>query len=108
MSKKEQTYIIYLENKNGILVDFERWAYKKLETCIDKTLTLHCRGYSLYKNDLIKTAKIVAYKTNDGNEIKVWDISINEYMEKLRRHKEWQTYNNSDWTFAINAINGQK
>lgn len=33
---KKQTYITVLEDKNGWEIDFERWTYKRAQTCISK------------------------------------------------------------------------
>ena len=104
---KEQTYIVMFMNKDEIPVNFERWAYKKLETCIDRTICLCCRAFSLYKYDLIKTTKVVAYKTNGRIERKVWEITIGEFMNRLRSHKEWRTYDDPEWVRVMGTVAGQ-
>lgn len=90
---KEQTFIIELKDKSNITVSFERFTYKKLNTCIKAMIRLYKSAFDpcgfcgiLYKEDLEKSARVVAYKTeyktNDSN--KVWDISIDEFKQMLK------------------------
>jgi len=90
---KEQTFIVELKDKNNSTIDFERFSYKRLNTCINAMIKLYKKAFDpycfcgfLYKENVEKAARIVAYrtdyKTNDAN--KVWDISIDEFIKMLK------------------------
>lgn len=86
----KQTFIICLEDENGVSVNFERWPYKKAETCLDHMVELYCRYEVLYGHDLDKASRVVCYPTPDGctKGKPAWDISadeMRELMEKKRR-----------------------
>jgi len=95
---QEQTYITCLINKNGITIDFQRWFYKKLRTCINNTIAHYRSCFSfLYHDTLKNTEKIIIYKTEPqtngiDKEIKMWEVSIDEFIEELRLHKEFNEY----------------
>lgn len=36
---KKQTFLICFENIDGIAVNFERWTFKSIKTCIKKTIS---------------------------------------------------------------------
>lgn len=63
---KKQTYISYLEDKEGKRLDFERWAYKKPSTILDKLKILYNDYYSIYKDNIEKSEYVTIYKTPDG------------------------------------------
>lgn len=87
----EQTFIICLENEQGRSVNFERWSYKRLSTCISKMVLLYkeLKKYSFVMEELNKTIRVVAYKSDettnyctDGKN-KVWSISIDEFLQMI-------------------------
>lgn len=61
---KKQEYISKQYDKNGNVINFERWGFKRVNTCIDHHLELLRSFGGLY--DLDKTEKIVFYATPDG------------------------------------------
>lgn len=86
---KEQTFIIKLKDKNNVTVSFERFDYKKLNTCIKAMVRLYKAAFDpcgfcgfLYKADIEKSARVVAYKTS--SKAKVWDITIEEFKQMLK------------------------
>lgn len=98
---KKQTYIIVLEDQDGCTVDFERWAYKRAQTCIDKIVELYAEWPGLYRKNLERAARVVCYPTPDGynQAAPVWSVSANEFrrmievkqeknLEKIRRLEE--------------------
>lgn len=58
---RKQTYIIVLEDQDGRTVDFERWAYKRAQTCIDKIVELYAEWPGLYGKNLERAARVVCY-----------------------------------------------
>ena len=85
----KQTFIIRLEDKDGKMVDFERWAYKKAETCISKMIKLYSE-HSIYEYNLAKADKVVAYPTPNGYDMEepVWSVSVEEFRELMKKAKE--------------------
>ncbi len=61
---KKQTYISYLEDSDGKMINFERWSYKKTDTIIEKLKELY--QYPIYKKDIEKSVRIAIYETPDG------------------------------------------
>jgi hypothetical protein len=64
----EQTYVSYLEDENGKMIDFERWTYKKPKTIANKLKELYqeLSRYSFYDEKLKKAKIISIYATPDG------------------------------------------
>ena len=83
---KKQTYIIILEDQEGHTVDFERWTYKRAQTCIDKTVELYAEWPSLYRQNLDKAARVVCYPTPDGyNEAApVWAVPVDAFRRMIQ------------------------
>lgn len=83
---KKQTFIICLEDEDGKTIDFERWTFKKVETCIDHMIMLYNGYYSVYKDSLDKAAHVVAYPTPDGynRSDAVWKVSADEFRKLLK------------------------
>lgn len=83
MSKK-MTFIIYLEDAAGNMVDFERWAFKKAKTCIDHMIELY-KTYSIYERSLAKAARVVCYPTPDGynKADPVWSVGVDEFRKLM-------------------------
>lgn len=88
---KKQTYIIILEDQDGRTVDFERWTYKRAQTCIDKTVELYAEWPSLYRDNLDRAARVVCYPTPDGYDksAPVWAVSVTDFRCMVQaRQKE--------------------
>lgn len=81
----KQTYIIKLLDKNGYTVNFERWSYKKLNTCINRMINLYkeLMRYNFVRQELESVVTVVAYKTNELAEEKVWEASKEEFMKMI-------------------------
>lgn len=81
----KQTFIICLEDKDGKMVDFERWAYKKPETCVQHMVELY-KTYSIYERSLAKADRVVAYPTPNGydKEDPVWSVSVEEFRQLMK------------------------
>ena len=64
---KKQTFLICFENIDGIAVNFERWTFKSVKTCIKKTV------------------KVIAYSTPDGytRQQAVWTATIDEFKRLI-------------------------
>ena len=60
---KKQTFLICFENIDGIAVNFERWTFKSVKTCIKKTIELYKSYPDIYADTLNKTVKVIAYST---------------------------------------------
>jgi len=64
---KQQTYITSMRDKSGKQIDFERWNYKRVETCIKKHALLHKAmfKYGFYKEAMIDFDHIIV-EDNSG------------------------------------------
>ena len=62
--KKQQTFISYLENSEGKMINFERWNYKRVNTIIEKLQWLY--SHTFYKSELEKATYIAIYATPNG------------------------------------------
>ena len=85
--QQQQTFIIRLEDKDGKMVDFERWAYKKVETCIKNMVKTYSDHAYLYEPTLAKADKVVAYATPGGRsdeKIPVWSVSVEEFRKLMK------------------------
>lgn len=84
---KQQTYIIVLKDSAGHTVNFERFGYKKLQTCIDKMIELYksLKNYGFIQTELARTQKVIAYQTeyetSDNN--KVFEIAIADFLKMI-------------------------
>ena len=84
--RKEQTFISYLENSEGKMLDFERWACKKSGTVLKKAKELyqHMNNYGWYQKDVLEKAECLAiYATPDGcsrAEVAIARIPIAEIL----------------------------
>ena len=87
---KKQTYIVILEDKDGITVEFERWSYKRAQTCIDKTVELYAEWPGLYGKYLERAARVVCYPTPDGynQDAPVWDAPVEEFRRMIQIQRE--------------------
>ena len=86
MSK--QTFIICLEDEKGVAAEFERWGFKKAETCIEHMVELYGTYPSLYLRNLDRAAKVVCYPTPDGyhKADPVWSVTPAEFLGLI---EEW-------------------
>ncbi len=64
----KQNTVSYLKNKDGNMVTFERWTYKKPETVISKLKELY--SFSIYRNDIENGSYFEIWK-DDGTETKL-------------------------------------
>lgn len=88
---KKQTYITILEDENGKGIDFERWAYNRAETCVDKLLELYSGPWaSLYRKDIDRAARIVCYQTPDGYNKgpAVWSATTEELNSMIQARQK--------------------
>lgn len=78
---KKQTFLICFENIDGIAVNFERWTFKSVKTCIKKTIELYKSYPDIYADTLNKTVKVIAYSTPNGytRQLAVWTATIDEF-----------------------------
>lgn len=61
---KEQTFISYLEDENGKMIDFERWTYKKVETVLKSVKELY--KHPIYSGNLKRSKNLSIYATPEG------------------------------------------
>lgn len=83
---KKQTYITILEDESGQEIDFERWAYKRAQTCISKMLELYGGELAfLYRKKIDRAARIVCYPTPDGYNLgpAVWSATVSELKDMI-------------------------
>ena len=87
---KRQTHIIILEDQDGRTVDFERWTYKRAQTCIDKTAELYAEWPGLYGKNLERAARVVCYPTPDGytQAAPVWAVPVDEFRRMIEARQE--------------------
>ena len=85
-----QNFIVCLEDACGCTVEFERWPYKKAETCIQHMVELYGTYPSLYSKGLNEAARVVCYPTPDGytRAEPVWAVTTEEFRELMRQFKE--------------------
>jgi hypothetical protein len=77
---KQQTFITKLIDENNKMIDFERWADKRIKTVESKLKELYTRYYGIYKNNIEKSEYIVIYETLNNNDIEVKRINIKEFL----------------------------
>ena len=83
---KEQTYISYLCDEDGAMLEFERWGCKKVSTVIKNLCKLYCsKGcyHFLYKPSIEKAAMFKIVETRGGKEDVVYQISGEQFRGKL-------------------------
>ena len=87
---KKQTYIIVLEDQGGRTVDFERWTYKRPQTCVDKIVELYAEWPSLYEKNLERAVRVVCYPTPDGytQAAPVWSVPVGEFQHMIESRQE--------------------
>lgn len=88
---KKQTYMTILEDENGQEIDFERWAYKRAQTCISKMLELYSGEWAfLYRKEIDRAARIVCYPTPDGYNLgpAVWSATVAELKDMIQARQK--------------------
>ena len=88
---KKQTYITILEDENGREINFERWTYKRVKTCVDKMLDLYSGPWaSLYREDIDRAARVVCYHTPDGYNLgpAVWSATVAELKDMIQARQK--------------------
>ena len=79
---KTQTYITKLLDDNNRMINFERWADKRISTVERKVKELYTRYSYVYKEDIEKSTYIVIYDAvynEDQKEVKRY--LINEFLQ---------------------------
>ncbi len=90
---KIQTYIFRLKNEDEITIAFERWSYKRFETCLNKMLELYNPDSPhsfVYYKQLCKVARIAAYKDDPRtgrDTLQVWSATVEEFKKLLEAAK---------------------
>lgn len=78
---KQQTFITKLVDNNNRMINFERWADKKIQTVEKKVKELYTKYYYVYKADIEKASYLIIYEaSNNENQIEIKRISINEFL----------------------------
>jgi hypothetical protein len=83
----KQTYLFRIENDAGQCMDFERWTFKRLDTCINKMIELYGGTWaSLYARKLDGAAYVTAYKTDyEATEAnRAWRVTVEEFRDMLK------------------------
>jgi len=79
---KTQTYITKLLDDNNRMINFERWADKRISTVERKVKELYTRYSYVYKEDIEKSTYIVIYDAIDNEDQKeVKRYLINEFLQ---------------------------
>lgn len=97
-SSREQKAISKFLDKNGSLVNFDRWSYKNYKNILRKTVDSCAENLALYKDDLKKMDKFVIYETEpNGNIINtLYECSRSEFLDMVREHYREYTGNYPD------------
>mgnify|MGYP001451338657 CR=1 FL=1 len=78
---KQQTFITKLLDSNNRMVNFERWADKRIQTVERKVKELYTNYYYLYKEDIKKAKYIAIYEaSNNEKQIEVKRMLVNEFL----------------------------
>ena len=78
---KQQTFITKLLDNNDRMVNFERWADKRIQTVERKVKELYTKYYYVYKEDIKKAKYIVIYEaSNNENQTEVKRMLVNEFL----------------------------
>lgn len=107
----QQHFIIVLQDETGATVEFERWANRRLKTCIHKMIELYSGwGASLYENDLNKAAQVVAYETDYATtpDKIVWTATGDEFRRMVAEQKEQNRQRSAQRRAALAAAYEQE
>lgn len=78
---RQQTFITKLLDNNNRMVNFERWADKRIQTVERKVKELYTKYYYVYKEDIEKAKYIVIYEaSNNENQTEVKRMLVNEFL----------------------------
>lgn len=66
---KKQTYISYIENTEGGMVDFNRWTYARPETIIKKYVDALKKDKKFWRTIWRDGVTLAIYATPDGSNI---------------------------------------
>lgn len=78
---KQQTFITKLLDNNNRMVNFERWADKRIQTVERKVKELYTKYYYVYKEDIEKAKYIVIYEASDNEkQTEVKRMLVNEFL----------------------------
>ena len=81
---KPQTYVIYYEDNNGKMIDFERAASKRISTVLKHIRILfNTMKYSkwFYNDNILKAEDLVIYSTKENGDhiAEVYRTNIKEF-----------------------------
>lgn len=80
---KTQTYITKLLDNNNKMIDFERWADKRITTVERKIKELYTRYNYVYKKYIEKSTYIVIYEASDNeNQKEIKRYLIKEFLQQ--------------------------
>ena len=78
---KQQTFITKLLDSNNRMVNFERWADKRIQTVERKVKELYTNYYYVYKKDIEKAKYIAIYEaSNNEKQTEVKRMLVNEFL----------------------------
>ena len=78
---KTQTYVTKLVDDNNKMINFERWADKRISTVERKVKELYTRYSYVYKDDIEKSTYIVIYEASDNeNQKEVKRYLIKDFL----------------------------
>jgi len=78
---KQQTFITKLLDSNNRMVNFERWADKRIQTVERKVKELYTNYYYLYKEDIKKAKYIAIYEaSNNEKQTEIKRMLVNEFL----------------------------
>ena len=77
-----QTYVTKLVDNNNKMINFERWADKRITTVERKLKELYTRYNYVYKKDIEKSTYIVIYDAIDNeNQKEIKRYLIKEFLQ---------------------------
>jgi hypothetical protein len=78
---KQQTFITKLLDSNNRMVNFERWADKRIQTVERKVKELYTKYYYVYKEDIKKAKYIVIYEaSNNEKQTEIKRVLVSEFL----------------------------
>lgn len=78
---KQQTFITKLLDSNNRMVNFERWADKRIQTVERKLKELYTKYYYVYKEDIKKAKYIVIYEaSNNEKQTEIKRVLVSEFL----------------------------
>ena len=83
---KQQTFVTRLEDKQGRMINFERWSYKNINTVLKNVLELYSSNLWLYNTDIEKSESLAIYKTSNDEYIEKQRIGKDELLNLINKH----------------------